>query len=271
VTTPSGEDPHLPQRLRAQSFIREGEARVARTWFRSMTRFLDRVRPSVTRAGGVDAARVSDHTGFWTSEVDNEILPEVEGILGQAWRRVTAAGNPPTDPWTSRYLNEAGNRLRNMPDEVYALIVAEVERGIREGLALDRVRDEIDVILTASGSERWPNRAMTVARTETIGAVNAGVYRGAQLEAEQRGDVAPFKQWISTEDPRTRPTHVAADKQRTLLSEPFRVGGAPLLFPGDPRGPAQEVINCRCSLLPVVLGETIDWTSRQNARGGTDG
>jgi uncharacterized protein with gpF-like domain len=105
---------------------------------------------------------------------------------------------------------------------------------------------------------------VTVARTETIAAVNAGVLRSAQLEAADRGDPAPFKQWISTADPRTRPTHVEADKQRTLLSEPFVVGGALLLFPGDPRGPAGEVINCRCSLIPVVLGEEIDWTDRQD-------
>jgi len=75
--------------------------------------------------------------------------------------------------------------------------------------------------------------------------------------------VAPFKQWIATDDRRTRPTHDAADKQRTLLRQPFRVGSAELLFPGDPRGPAAEVINCRCTMLPVVLGETIDWTERQ--------
>lgn len=266
MTTPTGEDPHLPQRLRAQAFIREGEQRIARTWFRSATRFLDRVRPAVTQNDGVDPARVSDHAGFWTSEVDAEILPEVEGILATAWRRVTAAGDPPTDPWTSEYLNAAGNRLKNMPDELYGLIVAEVERGIRDGLALERVRDEIQVILTASGTDRWPNRAMTVARTETIGAVNAGVFRGAVLEAERRGDPAPFKQWIATDDKRTRPTHEAADQQRTLLLESFVVGGARLQFPGDPRGPANEVINCRCSLLPFVLGDVIDWTNRQRPR-----
>lgn len=263
MTTPIGEDPHLPQRLRAQAFIREGEQRIGRTWFRSVTRFLDRVRPSVLR-DGVDPGRVSDHEGFWTSEVDAEILPEVAGVLSEAWRRVTAAGDPPTDPWVSGYLNQVGNRMSNTPDEVYGLIVREVERGISEGRSLDRVQENIQAVLTASGTPYWRNRAMTVARTETIGAVNAGVFRGAQLEAEQRGDVAPFKQWISTEDTRTRPTHRAADQQRTLLSEPFRVGGAPLMFPGDPRGPAAEVINCRCSLLPVVLGETIDWTERQN-------
>lgn len=263
MTTPLGEDPNLPARLRAQEFIRAGEARVARTWFRAWTRFLDRVRPAVLRDGGVDPGRVSDHVQFWTSQVDNEIVPVVGGILGAAWRRVTSTGDPPTDPFVSSYLNEVGNRMRNTPVEVYALIVVEVERGITEGRSLQNVRDDIQLILTASGTDRWPNRAMTVARTETIAAVNAGVYRAAVLDAEQRGDVAPAKVWISTDDQRTRPTHVAADGQRTLLGSPFRVGGAQLLFPGDPRGPAAEVINCRCSLLPVVLGETIDWTDRQ--------
>lgn len=268
MTTPLGDDPHLPQRLRAQDFIRAGERRVARTWFRSLTRFLDRVRPAVApEEGPIDPGRVSDHAQFWTDQVNVEVLPTVGGVLTTALRRVTGAADPPGDPYVSEYLNQAGNRMRNTPDEVYALVVAEVERGIQEGRSLDRVQAGIRTILTASGSDYWPNRAMTVARTETIGAVNAGVFRGAVLEAEERGDPAPFKVWIATDDKRTRPTHRAADKQRTLLSEPFIVGGARLLFPGDPRGPANEVINCRCSLLPVVLGEELDWTSRQDARG----
>ena len=262
-------DEHLPARLRAQAFIRDGEQRVGRAWFRSLTRFLDRVRPAVTRDGGIDPARVSDHEGYWTEQVDVEVMPVVSGILSSAWRRVTSAGSPDADAWVSGYLNEVGNRLRNIPDEVYGLIVAEVERGIREQEGIPEITAAVQRVLTASGSDRWPNRARTVARTETIGAVNAGVFRAAELDAEQRGDPAPFKQWLSTEDKRTRPTHVDADRQRTLLREPFVVGGAQMLFPGDPRGPAQEVINCRCSLLPVVLGETIDWTDRQNARGTT--
>ena len=253
----------LPARLRALAIITDGEQRVGRSWFRSMRSFLDRVRPSVRRDGGIDPGRVSDHQQFWTEEVDQRIVPTIRGVMTGAWRRVTQEGNPNLDPWTSSYLNQAGNRLRRIPDEVYGLIVAEIERGIREGTSLDTVTEEVDRILTATGSDRWPNRARTVARTETMGAVNAGVFRAAQLDAEARGDLAPFKVWISTEDNRTRPTHVVADGQRTLLTEPFRVGGAQLLFPGDPRGPANEVINCRCSILPIVLGETIDWTNRQ--------
>lgn len=262
MTTPT-DDPGLPQRLRAQAFIREGEERVARTWFRSLTRWLDRVRASVTGGNAVDPGRVSDHNAYWTDQVNVEVMPVIGGILGDAWSRVTGSRPAEGDPWVANYLNESGNRLVRLPDEVYGLVVAEIERGIREQADIPTITRAVNTVLTATGSERWPHRAVTVARTETMGAVNAGVYRSAVLEAEQRGDPAPFKQWLSTEDSRTRPTHTAADRQRTLLTEPFRVGGAPLLFPGDPRGPAQEVINCRCTMIPVVLGEPLDWTDRQ--------
>lgn len=259
-------DPNLPARLRALAFIREGEARVGQAWFRSLTRWLDRVRPGVTGGGRADPGRVSDHNQYWTDQVNVEVIPSVRQVLSDAWRRVRRE-EPEQDPYVSDYLNDVGNRLVRLPDEVYALIVAEIEQGLRDAEGIPDISRRVELLLTASGSERWRNRARTVARTETIGAVNAGVYRAAVLDAQDRGDVAPMKVWLATEDTRTRPTHTEADKQRTLLASPFQVGGAQLLFPGDPRGPAQEVINCRCSMLPVVLGETIDWTDRQRARG----
>jgi hypothetical protein len=263
VTTPPGSDPMLPARLRSLAVIADGERRTGRAWFTSLRRFLDRVRPDVTRGGAVDPGRVSDHQAFWTDEVNVSIVPTVAETMRRQFRRVTGREQPVGDPWVADYLNAAGNRLVRLPDEVYALIVAEVERGIQAGDDIPTVTQRVDEVLTVSGSERWSNRARTVARTETMGATNAGAYRSAVLEAEARGDVAPFKLWLSTDDTRTRPTHVDADRQRTLLSEPFRVGTSALLFPGDPRGAAAEVINCRCTMLPIVLGETLDWTNRQ--------
>lgn len=265
MSTPP-EDENLPARLRAQAFIRDGERAVSRSWWRSLTRWLDRVRPSVVRDEEIDPARVSDHAPFWSELVNVEVMPTIAGVLSNAWGRILPGTPPGGDLWVQDYLNSVGNRLVGLPDEVYALIVAEIERGIREGLPVQEVAQRVNVVLTASGSQRWPNRAITVARTETIAAVNAGIFRSAVLDAEERGDPAPFKVWLSTEDSRTRPTHAEADRQRTLMSEPFRVGGSALLFPGDPRGPANEVINCRCSMLPVVLGETLDWTDRQSRR-----
>lgn len=254
-----------PARLRASAFIRRGEARMRRAWFGSLTRWLDRTRGDVLPPDQPpQAQQVGQNRAFWGELMDSEVIPVSSELYAQVRNRILARDEPVTDPEAAAYLNDVGNRLRRIPDEVYALIVREIEQGHGNAESIDAIRDRVQTVLTATGSEYWPNRAVTVARTETMAAVNAGAYAGALRDAAERGDPAPFKVWLSTEDQRTRPTHVDADGQRTLLSSPFVVGGAQLLFPGDPRGPAQEVINCRCSLLPVVLGDVLDWTNRQD-------
>lgn len=50
-------------------------------------------------------------------------------------------------------------------------------------------------------------------------------------------------------DDRTRLTHLAADGQVRARGEPFLVGNALLMEPGDPGGPPEEVANCRCVLV----------------------
>ena len=263
MSTPGEPD---PARMRASAFIRQGEARVRRSWFRSLTRWMDHTRPDVLPEGSPPQAQnVDQHRAFWGELMQSEVIPEVATLYTRVRARVTGERDDSvTDTAAAQYLNEAGNRLVRVPDEVYALIVREIETGVALGESVPKLRDRVQAVLTSTGTPYWRNRAVTVARTETMGAVNAGAFAGAVRDAEARGDVAPFKVWLSTEDARTRPTHVEADGQRTLLTSPFVVGGAQLLFPGDPRGPAQEVINCRCTFLPVTLGDPIDWTNRQD-------
>lgn len=262
MTTPP-DDPDLPARMRASAFIRDAERRMQRAWFRSVSRWVDRVRPTVTGGGQIQPQNIGQHTAFWGQLMAEEILPQSASLFARVRNRITQRADPVTDPDAARFLNEAGNRLKRLPDEVYALIVREVEEGIARGESIPDITTRINTVLTATGSERWPNRAVTVARTEVMAAVNAGAYAGAVRDAARRGDPAPFKVWLATEDMRTRPTHVEADGQRTLLTSPFIVGGAQLQFPGDPNGPAEEVIRCRCTLLPIVLGESLDWTDRE--------
>jgi hypothetical protein len=262
MTTPP--DDGAAARMRGNVFIRAGEARLERAWFRSITRWLDRTRPQVVTDEGLQPHNVAQNAPFWGELMDAEVVPEALGLFARVRNRVIGRSDPVTDADTAAYLNEVGNRLRNVPNEVYARIVREIETGVARGDALPDTEARIRALLTASGTDLWPSRARTVARTETLAAVNGGAYTGAVRDAEERGDVAPMKVWLATEDTRTRPTHRDADAQRTLLTSPFEVGGAQLQFPGDPRGPAQEVINCRCTFLPVTLGEVIDWTDRQD-------
>tara|TARA_B100001123_G_C15208313_1_gene986180 strand:- start:424 stop:1350 length:927 start_codon:yes stop_codon:yes gene_type:complete len=67
--------------------------------------------------------------------------------------------------------------------------------------------------------------------------------------------------WVSIIDSRTRPAqekvpranHIMMDKRETDIGVPFdmAVSGAKMFYPGDPSGPPYEVINCRCTLLPI--------------------
>lgn len=101
----------------------------------------------------------------------------------------------------------------------------------------------------------WKWRAERIARTESAAAVNGGTYEAHLTRAAATGERVR-KQWLATGDERVRHSHAAANGQVRPLTEPFYVGGAPLLFPGDPHGPGHEVINCRCALL--ILHEGMD-------------
>lgn len=89
----------------------------------------------------------------------------------------------------------------------------------------------------------WQVRANRIARTESTGAYNAANLTALADEGVQ------FKEWVATLDARTRPDHVAAHGQQVLTTEPFIVGGASLMYPGAPGGPAGEVVNCRCTTI----------------------
>jgi hypothetical protein len=76
------------------------------------------------------------------------------------------------------------------------------------------------------------------------------------------------KRWVTQHDERVRPTHVAADGQTVGLTESFSVGEARLRYPGEPVGPIEEWINCRCYLQAVGRGtrmtSTTAWLPNSN-------
>lgn len=77
-------------------------------------------------------------------------------------------------------------------------------------------------------------------------AVTTAAVEGARNMVYEQAPEIYVKQWNSSHDARVRPTHVKADNQQREPQKPFTVGGAKLMFPCDPSGPPQEVINCRC-------------------------
>lgn len=91
------------------------------------------------------------------------------------------------------------------------------------------------------------NDALTIARTETTRA-----YNFATREAWTQSEVVEAQEWLTAGDSAVRETHAEVDGDIVPLGGSFRVGGDELEYPGDPSGSAEETINCRCTLLPVV-------------------
>jgi hypothetical protein len=112
---------------------------------------------------------------------------------------------------------------------------------------LDRAAHHRLMIEAAAGARRaWSVRAKRIAVTETTRLLSERAMTGAGAGA--------MKLWQSEHDDKVRPSHREADNNTPIpLSMPFMVGGWPMMHPGDPDAPADEVVNCRCEL-KIVKG-----------------
>ena len=131
-------------------------------------------------------------------------------------------------------------RIRQVNQTTRERIASVIQDGINAGLA----HRDIAAKIRDSGKVNRV-RAMAISRTEVNTAMNQG-----KLLAVKSSDLLYNKGWSAHADSRTRPDHLAMlDSDMIPLEEDFIVGGEPMSYPGDPRGSAKNVINCRCSLV----------------------
>jgi len=90
---------------------------------------------------------------------------------------------------------------------------------------------------------KW--QALRIARTETTIAMNT-----ATNQAGIDSGVLIKKEWISAGDGNERPSHRELNGDSVELGQQFSNG---LMYPGDPSGAADEIINCRCTFLQVPV------------------
>jgi hypothetical protein len=124
-----------------------------------------------------------------------------------------------------------------------------IERLQRDGGSLSQ--SQIDRNVTFYRQSMSTMRSETIARTEALRVVHQGADEQIN-QAIESGDLpasAVVRTWVSTRDLRTRDTHRVMNGQERVFGEVFRTGGGKYLaYPGDPDGPPEETINCRCVL-----------------------
>ncbi|MBT2601411.1 MULTISPECIES: phage minor head protein [unclassified Oceanobacillus] len=94
--------------------------------------------------------------------------------------------------------------------------------------------------------------AITIAQTENHRVRQAGEL--ASMEQGVKAGIDIKKRWLAAADGSTRDAHQHADGQTVDIDKPFKVDGEELMYPGDPAGSAENVINCRCEAIEIIGG-----------------
>jgi HK97 family phage portal protein len=159
--------------------------------------------------------------------------------------------NPHSIAWIkskeSKLVFEANQHtLEEITREVADAVQEAVAEGFSEGESIGAITDRINDVYDFAVD----TRAERIARTETISASNAG-----NLQALKDGNIQK-KEWLATNDEKIRDTHAELDGQIVPIDEDFvTFNGDTLGFPGDPKAPAGEVINCRCTITGITEEE----------------
>ena len=206
-----------------------------------MSEFFDEQEAAVLSELKIDLPNLFN-LQFWI----NRFIDKLIGAIRRTIETGLTAGNLRIgEPLTAE-------EIANIPVE-YAVIARQVSRSelvntetsnqvtslvismLEENATLDEIKREMRKLF--AGYRRF--RVDRIARTVVVGAFEAGT-----LESWRAAGIDK-KGWLSTQDGRVRPTHDEAGNLEPIpLNDPFIVGGAQLMHPGDPDGPAKEVINC---------------------------
>ena len=121
---------------------------------------------------------------------------------------------------------------------------AEVLQGILQGESMDRIAKRLSKVTGMNETAAIRN-----ARTMVTSAENKG--RQDSYERATADGIILAKEWIATNDSRTRHSHAELDGAIVDQDKKFDNG---LMYPGDPSGRPEELWNCRCTVAAVGKG-----------------
>ena len=134
------------------------------------------------------------------------------------------------------------NALGYNVDALKLDVLREISRGIAQGLSYQEMARNLKNVTNVDY-----NKTLRIAKTEGHRIQQEATYN-VQKRAIAKG-AKVVKQWDSTLDGKTRPTHRALDGQIIGVDEYFKSeSGYKALYPGDFGVPSEDC-NCRCCLL----------------------
>ena len=126
-------------------------------------------------------------------------------------------------------------------------INAETLQGILQGENMDKIAKRIMNV-----QEMNKTQAIRSARTIVTGTENKG--RQDSYKRAEKDGIVMKREWIATNDSRTRHWHAELDGVEVDIDEPWVNEFGEIMFPGDPSADPANTYNCRCSMSAKVIG-----------------
>ena len=138
--------------------------------------------------------------------------------------------------------------------ETAQLLMQELAEARAQGESIAQIQQRVEKVFRYNDMVRTER----IARTETLAASNQG-----HLAVYEQSGVVEEKMWLATLDERVRAAHAQAHRQVVPLGGQFMVGGEFLEAPGI-GGSAENVINCRCTTIPILTRRSYVLPERSN-------
>jgi len=192
-----------------------------------------------------------------------EILVRLINRLAEGALRVLGLGEGQPEP--SRISVTVVWQLEVWWERQLPLVISEARLGPAVAqklrLALGELAEELERVSGEGGDaeairravlafrDRWSGWAARVATTEST-----RIASGAVLSSEAARQPGALKEWVTSHDQKVRSSHRMIDGTRVAVGGLFSFPEGQLAYPGDPNGPLEEILGCRCGIRIVQKG-----------------
>lgn len=190
--------------------------------------------------------------GLWDVVLLERLTPSIIEAISKGFQTGLDRVGGLTGISFSQSLPQASEALRDILEQTKSINITtqnSLAVIINEWITTPGLDEEDLISMVQAGTGFSRARALKIGRT-----TGGGSFESGQQEAFVKAGVEQ-KRWLTERDNRVRVkpfSHVAADGEEVSIDSVFIRTGEPMRFPLDPNGSAANVINCRCSSLPLI-------------------
>ncbi len=213
--------------------------------------FYGAIRRGLSAEEALDTAITVTFNRKMDAETFNEFAPEWTKAIREGKSLAESLLSTTTsfevfNPLQTAWVKEHGLKMAEEINGTTKEYLEKMKEPIAEAIKQGESTDKIASMLFEKFDRLSTSRAELIARTETMSSVNFGQFATYKIEGVKK------KEWLSTPDKDTRETHRIVGGEQVDIEKPFSNG---MMYPGDSAGGASEVVNCRCTILPVMEDE----------------